>query len=55
MKRSAWLPVLLIAILGLLAWGLKEVLMTPLETGAVYPEYSTLRVDPMGSKALYDS
>jgi hypothetical protein len=27
----------------------------PLETGEVYPEYSSLRADPMGAKALYES
>ena len=38
-----------------LVWGLTEVVVSPLETGAVYPEYSSLRSDPMGSLALYES
>jgi hypothetical protein len=44
-----------IIILIALAWGLTEVVVSPLETGAVYPEYSSLRSDPMGSLALYES
>ncbi len=27
----------------------------PLQTGEVYPEYSSLRADPLGAKALYES
>ncbi len=38
-----------------LAWGLEQVVVSPLETGAVYPEYSSLRTDPMGAMALYES
>jgi len=39
----------------LLAFGLEQVLIAPLQTGEVYPPYSTLRSDPMGAKALYES
>src|ERR1700733_13127118 len=38
-----------------LVWGLEQVMVSPLETGAVYPEYSSLRSDPMGAMALYES
>src|SRR5271163_4042752 len=38
-----------------LAWGLEQVLVSPLETGTAYPEYSSLRSDPMGTLALYES
>lgn len=38
-----------------LAWGLEQVVVSPLEVGAVYPEYSSLRADPMGTMALYES
>ncbi len=38
-----------------LLWGLEQVVVSPLETGAVYPEYSSLRSDPMGALALYES
>jgi hypothetical protein len=47
-----------IAIVGLivlLAWGLEQVVVSPLQTGAAYPEYSSLRSDPMGTLALYES
>jgi len=44
----------LIVILGFV-WGLEQVLDAPLETGAAYPEYSSLRSDPMGAMALYES
>lgn len=43
-----------VIVLGL-AWGLEQVVVSPLETGTAYPEYSTLRSDPMGAMALYES
>lgn len=45
---------LAIVVIGLL-WGLEQVVVSPLETGAAYPEYSTLRSDPLGAMALYES
>jgi hypothetical protein len=51
MRNKIGIVVVLIA----LAWGLEQVMVSPLETGAVYPEYSSLRSDPMGSMALYES
>ena len=45
----------IVVILLALVWGLEQVMVSPLETGAVYPEYSSLRSDPMGSMALYES
>ena len=44
-----------IALLALLIWGLEQVAVSPLETGDVYPPYSSLRSDPLGAKALYES
>jgi hypothetical protein len=41
--------------MALLVWGFREIVMTSLETGDIYPPYSSLRADPMGSKALYES
>ena len=38
-----------------LAWGLEQVVVSPLETGAAYPAYSSLRSDPLGTLALYES
>lgn len=45
----------LIALLAVLVWGFEQVAVSPLETGDVYPPYSSLRSDPLGAKALYDS
>ena len=44
-----------VIIILVLAWGLEQVVVSPLETGAAYPEYSSLRSDPMGAMALYES
>lgn len=47
-----------LAAIGLgvaMIWGLEQVAMGPLETGDVYPPYSSLRTDPLGAKALYES
>src|SRR5579862_1134225 len=44
-----------LALLALLVWGLDQVVRAPLETGETYPAYSSLRSDPLGAKALYDS
>jgi hypothetical protein len=42
-------------LIVLLAWGLEQVVVSPLQTGAAYPKYSSLRSDPMGTLALYES
>lgn len=44
-----------VALLALLIWGLEQVVVSPLETGEVYPPYSSLRLDPLGAKALFES
>ena len=51
MRSKVFMTVLIVA----LAWGLEQVVVSPLETGAAYPEYSSLRSDPMGTLALYES
>src|SRR5579863_4134073 len=38
-----------------LAWGFEQVVVSPLQTGTAYPEYSSLRSDPLGAMALYES
>jgi hypothetical protein len=45
----------ILILLVALAWGFEQVVVSPLETGSVYPEYSSLRSDPMGTLALYES
>jgi len=52
-KQGHWgLALVLAALFG---WGVWELMRTPLESGSVYPPYSTLRTDPLGAKALFDS
>ncbi len=47
--------VFIVAILAVFVYGLEQVAVSPLETGDVYPPYSSLRTDPLGAKALYES
>jgi hypothetical protein len=49
-------PFLLAALLlALFLWGAEQVAVMPLQTGEVYPLYSSLRADPLGALALYES
>jgi hypothetical protein len=49
--RRLLLPILLLA----LAAGLAQLFVLRFEAGDIYPPYSSLRTDPLGSKALHDS
>ena len=49
---AIWSIVLLVALFVAGAW---EVMIAPLATGDVYPPYSSLRADPLGAKALFES
>jgi len=50
------LPIILLLVLsGVFAFGLARLLKWRFEAGDVYPEYSSLRTDPLGAKALYES
>jgi hypothetical protein len=51
----AWVWTACLVLGALLIWGLEEIVVTPFEAGDVYPPYSSLRTDPLGSKALYES
>src|SRR5438128_1921594 len=53
--RNAGIWAAAIVLLALLVWGLQQVVVAPLQTGDVYPHYSSLRSDPMGAKALFES
>jgi hypothetical protein len=44
-----------IVVAALFVWGLEQVAVAPLESGEIYPPYSSLRADPVGTKALYES
>ena len=52
-SKALWIPT---ALLGAaFVFGVFEFIAAPLETGQVYPPYSSLRSDPLGAKALYES
>ena len=57
MKTSRkWIaPLLVAAALGSFVWGTTQLLLLRFERGDVYPPYSTLRSDPVGAKAFYES
>jgi len=40
---------------GLFGYGLFHLFISRFETGDIYPAYSSLRSDPLGTKALYES
>ncbi len=44
-------PLLLVGFL----WAMVAIVLIPVETGDVYPKYSSLRADPLGTRILYDS
>jgi hypothetical protein len=54
MKRNG--PILLLALCALvLLFGLGRLFQARYETGDVYPPYSSLRTDPLGTMAFYES
>jgi hypothetical protein len=54
MKRRG--PVVLVMLLALLlAWGIASVYRLRVARGDVFPEYSTLRADPLAARALHDA
>ena len=54
-RQNSALIVAGVALAAVLMWGLEQATIAPLETGEVYPAYSSLRSDPLGAKALYES
>src|ERR1700693_4325418 len=52
-NNGVWIFAIL--LLAGFIWGLEQVVVGPLETGEAYPPYSSLRSDPLGAKALYES
>jgi hypothetical protein len=54
MNRSLFL-VLLLACVGGFVLGILELFKLRFESGDVYPAYSTLRADPLGTSAFYES
>src|SRR5215831_15977249 len=53
---NRYLPtVFLLVCAGALIFGVIEIFQLRFESGDVYPEYSSLRADPLGTMALYES
>lgn len=48
-------PVLFIVVCGAFIYGLSQLFVLRFRSGDVYPAYSSLRVDPLGAKAFYES
>jgi hypothetical protein len=49
-------PAVVVVLLGaLLAWGMAALFRMRFARGDVYPEYSSLRADPLGTKVLHDA
>lgn len=44
-----------VALLLVLIWGVAEIYRMRVARGDVFPEYSTLRADPLGARALHDA
>jgi hypothetical protein len=56
MRRSGAAFIVLAAVLGLgFIAGMVHLFRARMDTGDMYPPYSTFRADPLGSKALYDT
>jgi hypothetical protein len=47
--------ILILLLAGGFAWGVVYLLNLQFASGEVYPEYSSLRADPLGSKLLFDT
>jgi hypothetical protein len=54
MKRYSS-AIVLVVCLAALTYGLIQLLALRFESGDVYPEYSSLRSDPLGTMAFYES
>lgn len=54
-RPSTFIVALGLAVLLGFGWGLWQLLSLRFDTGDVYPPYSSLRADPLGTKALHDS
>jgi hypothetical protein len=50
-----WMWIAGAALVCVLIWGMEQVVVAPLQTGDIYPAFSSLRSDPLGTRALYES
>lgn len=51
--RVSWIALIVVA--AGFAWGIGALFLWRFESGDVYPEYSSLRADPLGTMAFYES
>lgn len=54
-RRNFFLPLLALGMVVLFALILVQLLLLRYERGDVYPAYSTLRADPLGTRAFYEA
>src|SRR5438067_4682472 len=55
MSRTLAIRLLLIVVFAGFIFGIAKLFKLRFEAGDVYPEYSSLRADPLGAKAYYES
>jgi hypothetical protein len=55
LNRRVILSVALLALAAVFVWGLAQLFNLRFAAGDIYPEYSSLRADPLGTKAFHDS
>ncbi len=55
MRRGGISAVVAAALLLVLGWGVAELYRLRVARGDVFPEYSSLRADPLGTRALHDA
>src|SRR2546427_9645317 len=55
MKKDRMWLVLLLVLLAVFVLGVGRLFQLRFEAGDVYPPYSSLRADPLGTKALFES
>jgi hypothetical protein len=54
-KNTRIYGIILIGLLGLFLVGMIELFQMRFQSGDIYPAYSSLRTDPLGTKAYYDA
>ena len=55
MKRSVLITFGIVSLATVLIYGLVQIFTLRFQHGDIYPAYSTLRADPLGTKVLYDA
>jgi len=53
-KNNLLVYILMVVVLAVFVYGVYHLLMVRYEAGDIYPPYSSLRADPLGTKAFYE-